>query len=158
MWWRCNYLYIIFWFIPLSQLAGLCKPRSRRTRRSCSAAAATGGSCSNCCNRVEGENVGLYTGNPQYFGIPAASVTSNIASVSSNITYISYFFLYIFYMFPFLCISHPHKCFIYPSTHLHTRAVLLAGKWGEKVSKWSLALQLLDATNVARFMNYDEIW
>ena len=48
------------------------------------AAAATGGSCSNCCNRVEGENWGFYFGNPQYWD------TCSLSYFEYSLSYLEY--------------------------------------------------------------------
>ena len=92
MWLRCNYRYIIFWLIPLSQLAGplqttVSKNPKKPLQRPPAAVAATAATAW----RVKiGDGI-LGTLN---IGMPAASATSNIAPCS-YLEYNIYIYIYL---------------------------------------------------------------
>ena len=98
----CNYLYIIFWLIPLSQLAGplqttVSKNPKKSQQRPPAAVAATAASAW----RVKmDENGRLYVGNPQYWDACSLSYFEYSLSCFEYNIYI-YFFLFN-YLFIFI--------------------------------------------------------
>ena len=99
----CNYLYIIFWLIPLSQLAGplqttVSKNPKKPQQRPPAAVAATAASAW----RVKlDENGRLYIGNPQYWDACSLSYFEySLSCFEYNIYIIIYLYIYIFiYLF-----------------------------------------------------------